>query len=160
MAKTVPETEKTFLRPGFFFVAPRTADAAIETKFFNGREQGGGLQLVAADDAGFRRGDAFGNRIVHRANDELRAELFRATVAEIDQFGKFVARLNVKERHRNVRRPKRLFRETQQADGILAAGEQERGAFKFRRHFTHDVNGLCFQKLQMVEMITAHWGGG
>ncbi len=65
-----------------------------------------------------------------------------------------MAGFNVEKRHRDVRRTKRLFRKAQEADGILAAGEEQGRALEFRRHFTHDVNGFSFQKLQMIEMIT------
>ena len=94
--------------------------------------------------------DALGKRLLDGADDELRAELFGAAVAKLDEFGKFVAGLDVQERHRNVRRTERLFRETQQADGILAAGKKQDGTFKLGRDFTHDVNRLGFQILQMV----------
>ena len=49
-----------------------------------------------------------------------------------------------------VRRTKRLFSQAQEADGILAAGEEERWALKLCRHFAHDVNGLGFEILQMI----------
>jgi hypothetical protein len=64
-----------------------------------------------------------------------------------------VAGLDVQKRHRNVGRAKRLFREAQEADGILAAGEEQGGAFKLGGDFTHDVNRFCFQILQMIKMV-------
>ena len=64
-----------------------------------------------------------------------------------------MAGVDVEKRHRDVRRTERLFREAQQADGILAAGKEQGGALKFGRDFTHDVNRLGFEILQMVEMI-------
>ena len=100
---------------------------------------------------------AFGDGIVHRAHNQLGAQFLRPAVAEADQFGKFVAGLDVKERHRNVRGPERLFGQAQQADGVFAAGEQQHRSLKLRRHFTHHVNGLGFQILQMIQMITAHF---
>ena len=79
-----------------------------------------------------------------------------AAVAKLDEFGKFVTSLDVQERHGNVRRAERFFRQAQEADGILAAGKKQRGAFKLSCDFTHNVNRLGFKILQMVEMITAH----
>ena len=73
------------------------------------------------------------------------------------QLGKFVAGLDVQERHGNVRGAERFFREAQQADGILAAGKEQGGAFKLGGDFAHDVNRLGFQILQMVKMVTAHF---
>ena len=48
------------------------------------REQRGDLQLVAADFAGRRDGDAFGDGVLDRADDEFGAEFLRAAVAEFD----------------------------------------------------------------------------
>ena len=67
-----------------------------------------------------------------------------------------MAGVNVEQRHRDVRRAERLFRQTQQANGILAAGEQQGGPLKFRRDFAHDVNRFRFQILQMVQMVAVH----
>ena len=61
-----------------------------------------------------------------------------------------MAGFHVEKRHRNVRRAKRFFREAQQADGIFAAGKKQGGALEFGGDFTHDVNRLRFEKLQMV----------
>ena len=92
-----------------------------------------------------------------RADNEFRAEFLGAPVAEFDEFGKFMAGFDVQKRHRDVGRAKRLFREAQQADGILAAGKKQGGALKFPGDFAHDVNRLGFEILQMVEMVTAHF---
>ena len=85
------------------------------------------------------------------------AEFLRPAIAEFDQFGKFVAGLDVEKRQRNIRRPEGLFCQAQQADGILAAGEQQGGALEFPGDLTHDVNRFRFQKLQMIKMVTAHF---
>jgi len=42
------------------------------------------------------------------------------------------------------------FREPQQADGVLAAGEQNGRALELGGDFTHDVNRLGFQVLQVI----------
>ena len=65
--------------------------------------------------------------------------------------------INVEQRHGDVGRAERLFGQAQQADGILAAGEEQGGVLEFRRDFTHDVNRFRFQILQMVEMVTVHF---
>jgi len=93
---------------------------------------------------------AGGDDVVHRADNQFRAEFLRATVAKFNEFGKFMAGFDVQKRHRNVRRTKRFFREAQQADGILAAGKKQGRALEFARDFTHDVNRLRFEILQMV----------
>ena len=55
LAEAVAETEEALLRAGFFLVASRAADAAVEPKFLDRREQGGNLQAIAADLAGSRQ---------------------------------------------------------------------------------------------------------
>ena len=67
-----------------------------------------------------------------------------------------MAGLDVQKRHGNLRRPKRLFRQAQQTDGILAARKEQGGTLKLGGDFAHDVNRLGFQKLQMIEMIGTH----
>ena len=67
-----------------------------------------------------------------------------------------MARLDVEKRHRDVGRAEGLFRQAQQADGILAAGKEQRRALEFPGDFTHDVNRLGFQILQMIQMIRTH----
>src|SRR6185503_15615026 len=89
------------------------------------------------------------------ADDEFGTELFRAAVAEFQQFRKFVPRLDVEKRHRNSRGTEGLFREAQDADGVLAARKENGGPLKLCRHFAQDVNGFRFQKLQVVEMVAA-----
>ena len=53
-------------------------------------------------------------------------------------------------------RAERLFRKPQQANGILAAGEQDRRAFEFTRHLTHEVDCLGFELSQMIEVMAGH----
>ncbi len=117
------------------------------------------MQFVAADFAGCGMGQSFGDGLFDGADDQFRAEFLRAPVAEFNQLRKFVAGFDVKKRHRNVRRAERLLREAQQADGILAAGEEQGGALEFSGDLTHDVNRLGFQILQMVEMVRTHEKG-
>ena len=45
---------------------------------------------------------------------------------------------------------KAFFRQTQQADGILAAAEKDRGPLELRRHLAHDVDGLGFENREMI----------
>ena len=86
LAKIVAETEEALLRAGLFLVAPRAADQAIKLKFLNRGEQGRNLQLVAADFARPRHGDAPGDGVLDLADDEFGAEFLGAPVAEFVQF--------------------------------------------------------------------------
>ena len=156
LPEPVTEAEEAFLGAGFFLVAPSAADTAVKTKFLNRPQQHRRLQAIPADLPGRHVRQSFLDGVLDGADDQLRAELLRAPVAEFDQLRKLVARLNVEERHRQVARAERFFREAQEADGILAAGKEQRRALKFPGDFTHDVNRLGFQILQMIQMIRTH----
>ena len=87
----------------------------------------------------------------------LHAELRGAAVAELVQLGEVVPGVDVEQRHRDVGRAKGLLRQAQQADGVLAAGEQQRGPLEFRGDLAHHVDGLGFEILEVVEVIAVHW---
>ena len=156
LAEAVAEAEETFLGAGLFLVAPRAADGAVELEFLDGGEEDGDLKLVAADLTGDRLRDALFEGFVHRADDELGAKLLGAAVAELDEFWKFVAGLDVEERHGNVRGAKGFFREAQEADGILAAGKEQGGALELGGDLAHDMDRLGFEMLQMIKMVATH----
>ena len=157
LAEVVAETEEAFLRAGLFLVAPRAANQTIKLKFLNRREQRGNLQLVAADFAGSGHSDAFGDGVFDFADDEFGAEFLGAAITEFIQFGEMMAGIHVEQRHWDVGRAERFFRQAQQGNGILAAGEEQGGPIELRRDFTHDVNRLGFQVLQMVQVIAVHF---
>jgi len=111
------------------------------------------LQAVAADFTRRGNGESAGNRIFDLSNNQPRAQFFGAMVAKFVEFGEMMAGVHVHQGHGNIRGTKCFFRQTQQTDGILAAGEQEGRALKFRGDFTHHVYRFRFQKLQMIQMI-------
>src|SRR6185437_4738208 len=153
LAETIAEAEETFLRAGFFLIAPRAADAAIKTIFLDGAQERGDLQAIAADIAFGDHRSAFGNGLIHRADNQFRAELLGAAIAKINQLGKLVAGLHVEQRHGNVSRAKSLFRQAQQTNGILAAREKNRGPLEFTGDLTHHVNRFGFEIFEMIEMV-------
>jgi len=93
---------------------------------------------------------------VGSADDELGAELLRRAVAEPTPLGEVVAGVDVEQRQRHLRRAERLLGEAQEADGILAAGKKQRGAFEFARDLAHDVDGFGFEMLEMIEVVGRH----
>ena len=70
LAERIAEAEKTFLCAGFFLVAPRAADGAIELKFLNRREQrrefANWLRLISP---GVGTAIPFGDCVFNFAND-------------------------------------------------------------------------------------------
>ena len=133
LAEAVAEAEEALLGAGLLLVAPRAADAAVEAELLDGRQQRGNLQAVAADLAGRRHGDAVGDGVLDRADDELGAEFRGPAVAELVQLREMMAGVDVEQRHRDVGGAEGLFRQAQQADGVLAAGEEQRRAARIRR---------------------------
>ena len=67
-----------------------------------------------------------------------------------------MTRFHIKKYHRNIRRAKGLFGQSQDTNGILAAGEKDGWPFKLSDHFTQDMNRLGFEILQVVKMIGVH----
>jgi hypothetical protein len=122
-------------------------------EFLDCGEEDGDLKLVTADLTGDRLRDALFEGFVNGADDELGTKLLGAAVAELNQLWKFVAGLDVEERHWDVRGAKGLFREAQQADGILAARKEQGGALELGGDLAHDVDRLRFEMLQMIKMI-------
>ena len=111
---------------------------------------------VAAHLAGSHRGDAFGDRVLDGANNELAAQFLGAPVAKLIQLRKMVPRVHIQEGHRNIRRAEGLLREPQQADGVLATREKQCRPLKLRGDFAHDMDGLGFEILEVVEVVVAH----
>ena len=58
LTEAVSKAEKAFLRSCFFFVATGAANATVEAKLIDSREERGNLQLVAADFARCGSGDS------------------------------------------------------------------------------------------------------
>jgi len=67
-----------------------------------------------------------------------------------------MAGIDVEQRHRNLGRAERFFGEAEEADGILAAGKEQRGALEFAGDFAHHVDGFGLKVLKVVEVVVAH----
>ena len=77
-------------------------------------------------------------------------------VAELVQLGEMMPGIDVEQRHREVGGAEGFLRQAQQADGVFAAGEQQRGPLEFSGDFPHHVDGFRFQVLQVVEVVVVH----
>jgi hypothetical protein len=60
------------------------------------------LQLIAADLTRAHRGNPLLHRLVHRPDDEPRAELLGATIPELEQFRKLMAGFHIQKWHRDI----------------------------------------------------------
>lgn len=91
--------EETLLGTGFLLVAARSADRCVELVFFDGIEQGGRLQAVAAGIVTRLLLDAPRiDRLLYGADDELRPEAFDQSVAILDRFAEIVSGIDMQQR--------------------------------------------------------------
>jgi len=80
-----------------------------------------------------------------------------AAVAKIVEFGEVVPGVDVEQRHRQLRGTERFFREAQEADRILAAGEQNRRTVEFARDLAHDVDRFRLEPVEVIEVVGTHF---
>src|SRR6059058_984434 len=95
LAEFIAKREYPFLRPGFFFVPPRAADAGAKTKFLYGIKQGDRLMRVAAFIRSFQDDSSARHGVLHGAHYETLTQLHRSPVAKFDHFGKIVDGVDV-----------------------------------------------------------------
>ena len=72
----------------------------------------------------------------------LHAELSDPAVPVVEHLGEVVPGVHVHDGERDVRGTERLLGEREHHDGVLAAGEQQRGPLELRGDLTHDVDRL------------------
>ncbi len=58
------------------------------------------------------------------------------------------------QREGELARAEGLFSQTEQTDRILAAGEEQGRVRALACDFAHDVDGFCFQPIEMGECFT------
>jgi hypothetical protein len=89
------------------------------------------------------------DRVLHGGDDELLAELAHPAVAELDDLGEVVPRVDVHDGEREGPGAERLLRQAQEDDGVLAAAEEQHGALELGRDLPHDVHGLRLERAQV-----------
>jgi len=102
------------------------------------------LRLISP---GAGRGEAAGDGVLDGAHDEFGAELPGAAVTEFVKLGKMMAGVDVEQWQWQLGRAEGFLRQAQEADGILAAGKEQRGPFEFAGDLAHDVNGFGLEVL-------------
>ena len=126
LAELVAVRHDALLGPGPLLVAAGAAEHGVEAVLGDGVEQGHGLQRVARGPRAGVLADLAGvDRVLHRGDDQLDAEVGDGAVAELDDLVEVVAGVDVHHRERDPRRPERPVGEVQHDDGVLAAGEQQ-----------------------------------
>ena len=85
------------------------------------------------------------DRILHRGDDELDAEVGDDAVAELDELVEVVSGVDVHDRERHTRRPEGAVRQVQHHHGILAAGEQQHGPLELGGYLADDRDRFVLQ---------------
>ena len=159
LAEVVAEGEDPLLGPGALLVAARAAEGRVEAVLLDGVEQRHGLQPVARGArAGLLDRLAGVDRVLHVGDDQARAELLHAPVAELERLREVVAGVHVHEREREAARPEGLLGQAQQDDRVLAAREQQDRALELGGDLAHDEHGLRLEGAQVAYLV-GHGGG-
>ena len=150
LAEFVAEREHALLGAGLLFVAARAADGRVETEFLDGFQQRHRLCSIAAVGFLVQAHRAAFHGVLDRAHQQPLAEFGGAHVAEGDHFIEVVAGVDVQQRERELAGAEGFFRQPQQDDGILAAGEEQHRVGAFAGDFAQNVDGLRFQPVEMA----------
>ena len=157
LPELVTERVHPLLGPGLLLIAAAAAEHGVELVLDDAVEQRDGLQPVAAGAGpGLLTHPTLVDRLLHRRHDELDPELCDAPVAELEDLGEVVARVDVHHGERDARRPERLLGEPQHHDGVLAAREQQHRPLELGGDLTHDEDRFV---LELVEMGALLRGG-
>ena len=91
-----------------------------------------------------------------RPDKKLEAKLLCHSIAELNHFVEFPARIDVHEREGNLAWIERFLRKTKHYGRIFPDGIEHDGILEFRSDFANDVNAFSFKLLQMCECIVFH----
>ena len=150
--------EKSFLGTRFFFVTTATAKQGVKLVFFNGIEQGDGLQYISAGIGPFfLNGLALIDGFLHGAHDEVNPEFLYEIVAVLQGFFKIVPGVDMHQRKWYLRRPESFLGQPGHHYGIFSTGKQQCRPLELRHYFTHDENGLVFKLIQMCKLVFTHY---
>ena len=148
----VPKREDSLLRARFFLVAAGAAYTAVEAEFFDRIEQRHGLMAVAAFVEPREQHAPARDRILDRAHYQPLAQLCRAPIAKRDHFRKIVPCVDVQQWEWKRPGAESLFREAQEHQRILAAGEEEGGVAALAGDFAQDMDRLGFEPAEMMDI--------
>lgn len=157
LAEFVAVREEAFFGAGFFFVATGASDGGVELRFGNGVEEGDGLEGVATGVwAFFFDGFSGVDGVLDFSDEEGEFEFFGELIAEAEDFGEIMPRIDMQNGKRNARGIKCFLREMDECDGIFSAGEHEDGTLELRDGFAQDEDGFVFQLLEMIKSVVFH----
>ena len=156
-AEVVAQRDHALLRARPLLVAPRAAEAGVEAVRLDRVQQRRGLQPVArgARPALLDHAPAV-DRLLHRGDEQLLAQLRDAAVAELEHLREVVAGVDVQQREREAPGAERLLGQPQQHDRVLAAGEQQRRPLALGGDLAHDVDRLGLEVVEVAQTCRPH----
>ena len=101
-----------------------------------------GVWMRLREPLGSSLHEAAVDRVLHRGDDELEAELGRPSVSRYARIGEVEPGVHVHHGERDARRRERLARDVQHHDRVLAAAEQQAGPLHLGRDLAEDVDAL------------------
>ena len=157
LAEFVSVAEEAFFGACFFFVASSAADAGVEVFFFDGVEECGGLEVVAAGVASFFFDDASGvDAVLDGSDKEVNTEVFDEVVTEGECFGEVMAGVNMEEGVGDGCGLECFFAEVGEHDAVFTAAEEEGGSMELCADFSKDENSFAFEFLKVVDGVRGH----
>ena len=146
-AEFVAQGQNPLLRAGLVLVAAGAAEDGVELPAGDGIEQRLGLQGVPGAVGAFAQATVV-DVVLDLRHREVEAVLLCGLVSEADDLVEVVSGVDVEESERDLRRPERLRGEVEDGHGVLAAGEEQHGAFEFGGDLTDDVDRFGFEDVE------------
>ncbi len=158
LAELVAEREHALLCARLLLVAPRAADAGVETEFGDGFEQRHRLRGVAAVGRAAQPHRAAADRFLDRAHDQSLAELGHAAVAELDHLGKVVPGVDVQQTGTGIAPGETPSRRAAAAPAeSLPPENSSAGLRALAGHFAQDEDRFGLEPVEMAAPRTACW---
>lgn len=96
--------------------------------------------------------------VLHRRHHQPHPGRGDQLVSGSDNFVEVVTGVDVHDRERQSPGPKRLQRQVQHDDGVLAPREQQHWPLELGGHLPDDVDGFGLQQAQMAQLVLAGCG--
>jgi hypothetical protein len=125
LSEFIAMRKEPFFGTGFLFIAAAASDGYIEFVFFDGIQQGNGLQYVPTGiESRFFGGASLIDAGLYRSHNEAGAQLFNECIAVGKRLLKIVSRINVRQCKWDFLRPESFPCQMDHHDGVLAAGKE------------------------------------
>ena len=155
--EAVAEGIDTLFGTRLFLIAACAAESSIKLILVQRIQQSLGLHQVRMHFAAVGERSHSCIEGFHVAfHNQIPAVLLGILVTELDHLFKLPLRIDVHQGERHLAGIERLFGKADHHRGVFAYTIKHHRVLKFRSHLTDDMNGLCFEFLQMAQFIFFH----